>query len=365
MKIENVETFLIRLPFRTHAKKEGGWDDKEWSTLDYVLIRIDTDAGISGWGDAFGYGAARATKAAVDHMIGPRLIGRDARDIAGINRFLQVDNHLWGRYGVTLFAISGVDIALWDIAGKAAGMPVHRLLGGRGRTELTAYSSLFKYGDPEVVAERTADSWAKGYRYIKLHEVTEAPVAAAREAAPEIEIMLDTNCPWTPAQAKAMAERLRPYDLFWLEEPIFPPEDFEALAALQVESGIPIAAGENACTAFQFRQMMAAGAVSYCQPSVTKVGGITEFRKVDVLAQQYGVKLVPHSPYFAQGFLATLHLLAAMETETWMEHIYLDVEASLFGDLTTPVDAKFRVPEGPGLGCDPDMDVVRAYLVKD
>jgi len=365
MRIENIETFLVRIPFRSGGRS-GNWAGKDWATMDYALVRIDTSAGISGWGDGFGFGnAAWATKAAVERMLKPRLIGRDARDIAGISRALQMENHIWGRYGITMFAISGVDIALWDIAGKAAGLPVHRLLGGPGRLGLKAYASLFKYQDTEVVAEKTKQAWEMGYRHVKLHETTVPETRAAREAAPEIAIMLDTNCPWTPVEARAMAERLKPYGLHWLEEPIYPPEDFAALAKLQRESGIPVAAGENACTAFQFREMLAAGAVTYCQPSVTKVGGISEFRKVAVLAEQQGVQLVPHSPYFGTGFLATLHLLAALETETLIEHIFLDSEASLFGDWTKPKDAVFRVPEGPGLGCDPDMAVVRAYLAKD
>ena len=365
MKIENVETFLVRIPFDAGGGKSG-WQARGWTTQDYVLIRIDTDAGISGWGDAFGFGnVAHASKAVVDRALAPKLIGRDARDIAGISRSLQQENHIWGRYGITLFAISGIDIALWDIAGKAAGLPLCRLLGGPGRTELEAYASLFKYRDPEVVAERTAACVANGYRYVKLHETEVAEMKAARQVSDSLAIMLDTNCPWTPLQAREMAERLKPYGLYWLEEPIYPPEDFESLANLQMETGVAIAAGENACTAFQFRQMMEAGAATFVQPSVTKVGGISEFRKVAVLAEQYGVKLVPHSPYFGPGFLATLQLVAAAETETLVEHIYLDVEASLFGDLTTPQDARFRVPDAPGLGCDPDMDVVRAYLAKD
>ena len=362
MKIENVESVLIEIPFTSSGATK---DWRDWRTLDYVFMRIDTDAGISGWGDAFGYGAARATKAALDHMVAPALIGQDARDIAGISRRLQKANHLWGRYGVTMFAIGGVDIALWDIAGKAAGKPVHELLGGRGRETMPAYASLFKYQDPEVVAERCAHALGRGYRHIKLHETEVADVAAAREAVgPDVAIMLDTNCPWSPREAREAAARLAEFDLYWLEEPIFPPEDFDALAELQRESGIRIAAGENACTAWEFQKMFDAGAVAYAQPSVTKVGGITEYRKVAVLAEAAGVSCVPHSPYFGPGFLATLHLLAADPNAFLIEHIYLDLEAYPFGDLNLPSGAEFRVPDGPGLGADPDPNVLRDYRAK-
>jgi L-alanine-DL-glutamate epimerase-like enolase superfamily enzyme len=363
MRIDNIESFLVHLPFDT------GDDASEWrgrKTLEYVLIRIDTDAGISGWGDAFGYGAVHATKAAVDHMIAPALIGRDATDIAGISYTLQQSNHIWGRYGVTMFAISGVDIALWDIAGKAAGLPLHRLLGGGAPETLPGYASLMKCPAPEIVAARTAAAIEQGYTHVKLHETTVPAVRAAREAAgPDVPLMVDTNCPWSPEEAHDMAAKLRPYDPHWLEEPIFPPEDFEALADLQAVSGIPIAAGENACTAFEFRRMFDAGAVRYAQPSVTKVGGITEFRKIIALAETAGVTVVPHSPYFGPGFLATLHLAAAMPKPTLIERFFCTPEASLAGDYINATDGAFRVPDGPGLGCDPDPDVLREYGDQD
>jgi L-alanine-DL-glutamate epimerase-like enolase superfamily enzyme len=362
MRIENIESFVIRLPFDTGDKA------KEWRgrrTLDYVLLRIDTDAGISGWGDAFGYGALRATKAAVDHMIAPALIGRDARDIAGISHALQQSNHIWGRYGVTMFAISGVDIALWDIAGKAAGLPLHQLLGGKAHDTLPAYASLMKCPEPDIVAARTAAAVAEGYRHVKLHETTVPAVRAAREAAgSDVAIMIDTNCPWTPTEAAAMAARFRPFDPLWLEEPIFPPEDFAALALLQAQSGIPIAAGENACTAFEFKRMFDARAVTYAQPSVTKVGGISEFRKIAALAETAAVTLVPHSPYFGPGFLATLQLLAAMPRPSMVERFYCTPEASIVGDWIEAKDGAFRVPNGPGLGQDPSPDVIRDYRDK-
>jgi L-alanine-DL-glutamate epimerase-like enolase superfamily enzyme len=307
VKIENVETFHVSLPFDSGGAE--GWAASGWTTLDYVLLRVDTDAGISGWGDAFGYGAAWATRAAVDRMVAPAIVGRDAGDIAGIHRDLQLANHIWGRYGVTMFAISGVDIALWDIAGKAAGVPLHRLLGGARRTRIPAYASLFRYANPEVVAERTRAAVAEGYRYVKLHEVREPEVRAAREAAGAgVPLMVDVNCEWTPHRALEMARALAPYELYWLEEPVFPPEDFAALAALRRESGVALAAGENACTAFQFRDMIASGGIDYLQPSVTKVGGVSEMLKITTLAEAHGATLMPHSPYFGPGLLATLHL---------------------------------------------------------
>ena len=363
MKITNVETHLLRLPVSSGAEHASG--PTEWPTFDYVLVRIDTDTGPSGWGDGFGYWVPQATRAVIDHTFAPRLIGRDARDISGITQSLQREFHLSGRYGITMFAISAIDIALWDIAGKDAGLPLHRLLGGARRSEIPAYASLFRYGHPERVAERTRHASQAGFGQIKLHEVTAEAVAAARDAAGgDVPLMLDTNCPWTPAQAQNMIEQLRDYKLHWLEEPIFPPEDFASLARLQSATGMSLAAGENCCTAFQFKAMFEAGAVTYAQPSVTKVGGITEMLKVIALAEAYGISLVPHCPYFGPGLLASLHLLGTMGDDVYAEFLYYDsLEASPYGDAIVPVTGIMKVPQMPGLGMDPDPHVLADYGV--
>jgi L-alanine-DL-glutamate epimerase-like enolase superfamily enzyme len=149
----------------------------------------------------------------------------------------------------------------------------------------------------------------------------------------------------------------------FLEEPVWPPEDFAALAEVRRKGGLGVAAGENACTEYQFRQMMNAGAVSHAQPSVIKVGGITEFLKVAALADGLGVKIVPHSPYFGPGLLATLHLLAVRD-DGFVEMFYLKREACLWGGRAD-VDATghVAVPTGAGLGYEPDRGVMERYRV--
>lgn len=362
MRIASVETFLVSIPYTTGPTR--GWQG--WTHLNTVLVRIETDEGLVGWGDAFGYHAARATKAAVDHIVAPLLIGRDANDIARISYELQQQTHLLGRYGITTFAISGVDIALWDLAGKAAGKPLAHLLGGSTDRTFQAYASFARYDEPEVVAERVDAAVKEGYRYVKLHEVTYETAKAAREAGGEdTALMVDTNCPWTERQAAAMARRFKPLNLYWLEEPIFPPEDFAALARVRAAEGVPLAAGENACTSFEFAAMFRAGAVDYAQPSVTKVGGVSEFRKIITLADHSPSTIVPHAPYFGPGFLATLHLLAAMPNDSLVERLYVEPEAQYFAGAVDPVAGNFAVPDGPGLGIDPDPNVIKDYLVAD
>jgi len=211
------------------------------------------------------------------------------------------------------------------------------------------------YGKDDDVMHYTEKALARGYRHIKLHEITVPEVKAARDAAGSgIPIMVDTNCPWTVPQAIEMARRLAPLDLHWLEEPVWPPENLAGLAEVRARGGIPTAAGENYGTAWEFRRAMEAGAITYAQPSVTKLGGVTEMRKVMTLGEMFGVQVVPHSAYFGPGLLASIHCIAAMASESPVERFYCDFAENPLNDAIHPKDGRIAVPQGPGLGVDPD-----------
>jgi len=361
MKIAAVETMVLRIPYRQSGPPTG-FGGKVWTTLDTLLVRVDTDEGITGWGEGFGYNVNEGTKATIDSLIAPLCIGRDATAIAELMTDLQRKLHFFGRGGPVTYGLAGIDIALWDIAGKCAGLPLHRMLGGAGRRALRAYASLMRYGDPVATGKLAAEAASRGYAHVKLHEIEVAPVASAREAVGrEVKLMVDTNCPWSLAEAREMARKLAGYDIFWLEEPIWPPEDFAALAALRRSGPMAIAAGENVGSALQFAQMFAAGAVDVAQPSVTKIGGVSELRKVLALAEAANLRVMPHSPYFGPGLLATLQVIAAAPQEMLVERLYVELEASLFGDLVDARQGMMRVPNGPGLGCEPDASVIARY----
>jgi L-alanine-DL-glutamate epimerase-like enolase superfamily enzyme len=350
MKITAVEALPLAMPFRYARDRQR--------TLDFCLVRVDTDGGLTGWGEAFSYGCRNAVAAAVNAMVAPLALGWEVGRAADLHLHLQRKLHIFGRFGITAFAISGLDIALWDIAGKAAGVPVSKLLGGARRNSIPCYASLLRYADPTSVAHHAARALEEGYGAIKLHEVTLPAVAEARAAIGNATpLMLDVNCEWTRQGAIDMARVLRPYALAWLEEPVFPPEDFAGLRAAGQASAIPVATGENLCFATQFEALREAGAAAFAQPSVTKVGGITEFLKV----QQLGMALAPHSPYFGPGALATLHLLAASVLDARFEFYYGACEAPLFGDHLAPRQGALGVPQAPGLGADPDPEVLRRY----
>ena len=363
MKIARIEAIPLEIPF-DHGAEQAGFPGQDWSRLNIVIVRVETDTGLVGHGEAFSYNCRRAVQAVVEDMIAPVVVGRELADVGKLMHELQETLHLFGRYGITMFALSGLDIALWDLTAKARNVPLHEALGGRVRDQISAYSSLFRYRDPEMVGKHCRTSLTEGYRYVKLHETTEPEVRAARDAlGGDFPLMIDTNCPWTPEEAHRQVNWIKDYDPFWLEEPIFPPEDFAELARLQSQSGIPLAAGENACTEFEFRQIFAAAAMTYPQPSVTKVGGITQFLRVAADAQRKGLTVMPHSPYFGPGFLATLHLSACLPAAPLVERFYLQLEASLYGNLIDPRDGQFELPGGAGLGPDPDPDVIRDYRV--
>ena len=338
------------------------------SALDIIMVEVSTDAGVTGWGDAFGYVCPRTTLTAVNEMIAPQARGQTVPDAAGIPAFMeqiQRNLHLFGRYGVTMFAISGLDIALWDLAARVKGVPLRQLIGETKRKRIPAYASLLRIGKPELVAGECEVARRQGYTAIKLHETTAPAVYAARQAiGPGVPLMVDMNCPMDGAAAIAFAHSCREAAPMFLEEPVWPPEDFGALAEVRSKGGLDIAAGENACTAYQFSQMMKARAVSHAQPSVTKVGGITEYLKVVALADELGVRLAPHSPYFGPGLLATLQLLSLRDDATFVEIFYMKRAANLWrGRVDVDANGNVEVPEGPGLGYEPDRDVMEQYRI--
>jgi len=365
MKIVAIETQIIRVPADLGAAPRA-FGGVSWATQDTLFVRVITDAGIEGWGEGFGHACLPATRAAFDTQVGPAALGQDARDIRGVMHRLSQMLHLFGRNGPLVYALSALDIALWDIAGKAAGLPLWRLLGGTPVDGLSAYASLLRYSEPALVAAACERALARGFGAIKLHEIDVPQVEAARAAVgPGVPIMLDTNCPWSVDHAIDMARRLQPSDLTWLEEPVWPPEDFPGLARVRREGGIKISAGENAAGLQDFRAQFDAGALDIAQPSVAKIGGVTEVMKIAALAEARGVRLIPHCAYFGPGWLASLHLSATLAPTSPFERLFVDLEANPYHELVLAKDGMVRVPDGPGLGRDPDGDVLKRYRLGD
>ncbi|SAL30164.1 mandelate racemase/muconate lactonizing protein [Caballeronia sordidicola] len=362
MTIRSIEAIPLSLPYEMFGPKPlfAGHPRQ----MEILLVRVETEEGQVGWGEAFGYAVWPATRAALEHLVAPLAIGRDETGIAELNLQLQRPLHLLGRTGAVTFALSGLDIALWDLAGKAAGKPVSALLGGARHRDLPVYASLMRYTDPALAAHNAAAAHERGFAAIKLHETGVEHVKMAREAlGPQVGLMLDVNCPWNVDEAVGIAQQLARFDLTWFEEPVWPPEDFAALAQVRQRCGLAISAGENVMSATHFKQMFEAGAVDIAQPSVTKIGGISEFMKIAGIAARYCVPLVPHCPYFGPGLLASLHIASTFEAETMIEYSFADLGASPLGDAIAIRDGRITIPQAPGLGRDPDPDVIARYRV--
>ncbi|MBT6543089.1 MAG: mandelate racemase/muconate lactonizing enzyme family protein, partial [Rhodobacteraceae bacterium] len=296
MKIIHIEPVLIELPYDHGAAKPLLRSGAPRTMMDAVYLRVDTDEGVSGWGEAFGFGACRIAHAAANMVVAPLAIGQQADDISALMNDLHRKLQSMALNGPVRFALSALDIALWDIAGKIAGEPIHRLLNTEScRQELPVYASLLRMQDAASVAKVSADAVARGYRHIKLHERSLECVSAARDAiGTDVALMLDSNCAWSVDEAIDQAKMMAEQNLLWLEEPISPPDDYVGLGRVQDEGGIPVAAGENLGTFHDFCRMAGQPNVDYLQPDVTKFGGITEIWKAVEYAAKNNCRLEPH-----------------------------------------------------------------------
>lgn len=360
MKIERIEVHLIRVPFDMGAAPQA-FAGMAWTAVDTLFVRVCTDAGVDGWGEGWGHAACPVTRSALETLVGPAFVGRDNADRSALMAEMAHRFHLHGRSGAVVHALSAIEIALWDIAGKLAGQPIAALLGGAPCT-LRAYASLLRCAEPDLAVQAAERALARGFRHLKLHEVRLDTVRAVRAACGEsVWIALDTNCPWSVAQALENARALEPVRLAWLEEPVWPPEDFGGLAQLRAQAPMPIAAGENVAGVHEFEALLRTGAVDICQPSVIKFGGIEAVAQAVALAQVHGIDYVPHCFYFGPGLLASLHLAAAFAPEVAFELFFGDLEASPYHDAVRAHDGRIAVPAGPGLGVDPDLQVLERY----
>ncbi|MBC7780102.1 MAG: mandelate racemase/muconate lactonizing enzyme family protein [Proteobacteria bacterium] len=376
MKIIAIETRLTRIPFDIGAVPTA-FAGMSWTALDTLHVRLLTDTGREGWGEGWGHASCATTRNAVDTLVAPAVVGAaigEPAERAALSERLFRQLHLHGRSGSVIGALSALDIALWDLAAQCAGLPLYRLLGdaasradsgGKSRLDsLTCYASLLRYGTPDAVARAAGRALERGYRDIKLHEVDVACVAAARAAmGHDVRLTLDTNCPWSVEEALARCRELAAFNLAWLEEPVWPPEDYAGLARVRREGGIPIAAGENVAGRLAWRALTAAGAVDFAQPSVIKCGGVGAWIDAAQEIGANGAQLVPHCAYFGAGLLATLHLQAAFAPQAAFERLFMDLEARPFGAWLDSSDGRIAVPQAAGLGCSADLAVLDRYAL--
>jgi L-rhamnonate dehydratase len=372
--IHSIEIIRISMPFTAGAIQRHNHgqakDDDAFNAaspthrrMESLMLKVTTDTGMVGWGEAFGHGSNPVTFKALSDVVGPMFIGTLLADREQTLEKARRALHGFGSTGAMVYALSGIDIALWDLAAQQAGVPLYQLLGGTART-LELYASLVSYGnDPAEVHRQVSRARELGFRKIKLHETRVDAIAAARSALPVAagELMVDVNCPWSVPEARDIARQLKSLELTWLEEPVWPPDDVAGLALVRHE-GVPLSAGENAPGVQGIKALLEQQAVDVLQPSVAKIGGIGAMLQVFALAREHGVKVVPHCFYFGPGLLAVAHLCTLLPQEVAVEVPFIEFERLLYPALAfTP---RMDLPSVPGLGFAPDVQVIEDYCVE-
>lgn len=367
LRIKQVEPIWVALPYEHGAPKPMRSGLGTWDTQDILFVRVETDKGVVGWGEAFSNASAPVTYAAIRDIIGPLAGGAEVesvpRYISGLLRRCQS----MARNGPVQFAISGLDIALWDAVGKIEGKPVWQLLGGTGgRRRVPAYASLFRLQKEEFVRSVAGAAAQRGFKAVKLHEHSIEAVATARKAiGADVRLMVDTNCYWErPQDVVAFCRKAEQHGVWWVEEPIYPADRYDIQAKTRGSTSIKIAAGENLGNVNDARWMLAAKGVDILQPSVAKIGGITEVIAAMDLALADGVEAVPHSPFVGPALAATIHIIASRREELFCENRFCDLGASLMGPSVIAQEGSFTVTDAPGLSLEVDEKAVSRYRVR-
>jgi L-alanine-DL-glutamate epimerase-like enolase superfamily enzyme len=377
MQIASIEVIRVAIPYSDESVAQGE-HTAEPSTgevltgfykskvMESLLVKVTTDDGHAGWGEAFGHMINSSTYAALVDTVGPFFMGAPVDSSDALTASPRIEQahkafHLFGRTGPALYAISALDIALWDLKAQALGKPLYKVLGGT-RDQIRAYASLVPYNEnTAAVVHNAMQAYEAGFRDVKLHETEFETIQAVRKALPaDARLMVDVNCPWSAQEAVTRAAKLKQLGLAWLEEPIWPPDDFESLAELR-KTGVPLAAGENASGIDGYERYLKAGALDVIQPSVIKLGGITAMLQARGLGRQYQTRVQPHCFYYGAGLVATAHVVAAMD-----DTALLEVPWVKFAALLTPaMQPRARVPmsQAPGLGFDPDPGLVDKFLI--
>jgi D-galactarolactone cycloisomerase len=378
MKITDVITHQLLVNVDEPFTSSRGWFYK---TKGALVVEIVTDEGVIGWGDC--YGPAAVNKAIVDTVLRASLIGRDPFDVEVIWEELYNKVKDYGLTGMTISAISGIDIALWDIIGKAVGKPIHKLIGGAFRTELQAYATGLYFKDMDRLNEQAVEE-ARGYvdqgfKAIKMKIGLGSQtkdidrVAAVRDAiGNDVQLMVDANHCFTVPQAINLGRELEKLGVHWFEEPISP-EDLDGYVEVSRKLDMAIAGGENEFTKFSFRRILEKRAMDIVQPDVCAAGGITECKKIAALAQAQAIQCVPHAWGTAIGLAATMHFLASLPNTPpclvpqppmlEYEQTFNPFRDELSSTALTHVGGVVHVPTGPGLGIEINRAVLDKYRV--
>ena len=388
MKIRSVKSWWLHVPIPVSQQHKSDFGVVD--AFDMTLIRIETECGIVGHGEAkatvASSGDNRALAIMVERELGPLLIGQDCRAISKHweNLYSGVRGHyalerghvfpILGRRGITISAISGIDMALWDILGQSLDVPVWQLLGGKRCEKMPAYASGGWAAEDKIGEQLLSYVSHGGFGAVKMrigvadgevrHSV--ARVKAAREAlGDDIDLMCDAHGTYTVSEAKRFCRMVEDCNIAWFEEPVTA-DDKRGLSEIRASTDIPIATGENEATRFAFRDLAELRAADIFQPDLAICGGITEGMRIAAIASAYQVLLAPHLWGGALMFAAGLHLCVTSPAAFIIEYS-LGANPMLFElseESPVCVDGQIEIPHLPGLGVKINIDFVKHYAVE-
>jgi L-alanine-DL-glutamate epimerase-like enolase superfamily enzyme len=389
MRITSVHAWWVQIPLRENEQHIS--DFGRMKTFDAAILRIETDDGLVGWGEGKNAAGSAGHYGTLVHLlnreIGPRIVGRDPADVTFIWEDLYngvrsdkaaTAGHAMpelARRGLTVAAISAIDIALWDILGKSQGQPVWKLLGGRKADRLPAYASGGWASEDKIGDQLSSYVEAGGFRAVKMRvgamdgapHVSAARVKAARAAlGPDIEIMVDAHGTYTVSDAKRFAHQVADCDLAWFEEPIIA-DDKPGIADIRAATHIPIATGEGEATRYAFRDIAVRRAADILQPDPAFCGGISEAMRIGSLASAFNLRLAPHLWAGAPCFFAGLHICAASPASFTVEFSLgaNPMIHDIVHEDVTVEDGNIAIPETPGLGLTMNEDFIKAHAITE
>lgn len=376
MKITNIHSYVLQ----AQLKEPFRFSQWSYSSRAAMLVCIETDSGLKGWGEA--YGPPEVSKAAIDSFFAPLLLGCDPWEREYLWHLMFARSVDFGQKGIMLAAMSALDIALWDLCARSANLPLYRLLGGNEQKSIRCYATGFYFACHDIGAlvtafAREAEQYASmGFGAMKLKVGLGVQndlrlIESVRNAVPnDTCLMIDANHAYDPTTAIDLARRATKYNLTWFEEPVSP-LDHEGYATVRRSVEIPIAGGECEYTRFGFASLLRAGGIDYAQPDLCACGGITEAMKIAALASIHSVHVTPHTWGTAIGQAAALHFYAArvgnpatLVPETkWIECDLSEnpLRNSIVSKPICLLNGEWTIPQSPGLGVDVQPDAFKAF----
>jgi D-galactarolactone cycloisomerase len=366
MKITSVKVFLFRNELSSSMQiSRGGF-----SVRHHTLVQVETDAGITGLGE--GVGNAHLVKVLIEGQLGDMAIGLDPMNIETLRDKLIDSQVYFERQGSAICAASAIEMACWDIKGKALNLPVSKLLGGPVKDQIEVYASDVYWEESPDDMARNAERVAKlGFKTIKAHigygtpREDEKRVRALRNALGDsIDLIIDLNCGYDFLTAQEAIKRWEKYDLKWLEEPLNP-NHVGSLSELRKKSSIPIACGENVFQIHGFKDLFDKNAIDIAMPDIGRVGGIQEAKNICVLADAYGIPVSPHN--YSSGVLlaSTIHLMAST-ANTFLLEIDTSKNAVINELLVDPIKFENGIItplESPGLGVELTQEIIDKFVI--